>query len=602
MSFSSDLLSFFSPVSTDDYQTHIKTVVAFQPVTSATPRRPPGRPRKRNVASLVDFSSSSSPSPSPPTPSCHSKRSRYPMNWFSPAYIHDILEAIRLTKSARSAVHYLQTKYRALPTETNGRFDWLNESTIRCWFDEEWKLKPQYQLRLEAECNPNMKGKKSILEEYPAIVERIQTRLRRMREDDTNATINIDIARTIIMKIVKKYGPEIVDKLKFSRNFISCFLRHQMGWSLRRGTTVASKLPEDWIEQGVAMAKRIAALISMHDNIHKALIVNLDQTGVELVPASNTTYDKKGKKSIAIVGQDDKRQITAVVASSPIGVLLPLQLIFGGKTDRCHPPIPDHIKQSGFHITHSDNHWSNQQTMKQYVEHIINPYYKQQIRKYSLPSTSKLILQLDCWSVHKSAEFISYIKSQHKHIHLVFIPPNCTSKLQVADVVLQRPFKWGVKKRFNEWLANIIEEQIENEEEKIQINPHLRMSSLKPLLLEWVYQSWSTLGSEPELIMKAWNKCLSETLKVDPFDEAVQKQSVLECAKGQLTAFDFKYEKEEEEKELDWESEEEEEDELDLMKQITIGTRRSGRQRKEAARKGYCIDTSLVEIESEDEA
>lgn len=171
--------------------------------------------------------------------------------------------------------------------------------------------------------------------------------------------------------------------------------------------------------------------------------------------------------------------------------------------------------------------------------------------KHKLPSTSKLILQLDCLSVHKSKEFVSYIKTNHKFINLVFIPPNCTSKLQVADVVLQCPFKHGIKRRFNEWLANIIEEQIEKEEEIIQINPNLRMSSIKPLLLEWIYQSWSNLNSEPELIMKAWTKCLSGTLKIDPFDVEVQKQAVVECAKGRLTAFDFVFEKEEEEPDIE---------------------------------------------------
>jgi hypothetical protein len=587
---SSGLLSFFCRVSTDDYHTHVKTVLASQPVTPLPPRRLPGRPRKRPIAALFDASppssSSSSPSTTPLSSGSASSKRRYSVHWFSSAYVHDILEAVRLTKSARGAVHYLQTKYRRLPTETEGRFDRLNECTIRCWFDDDWKLKPQYQQRLELEENPNQKGKAAVLDRYTELKERIMKRLKRMRDDDSNAPINIDITRTIIMKMVKKYNPEIVDKLSFNRMFISRFLRHEMGWSFRRGTTVASKLPEDWVAQGSNMAKRIAALISMHDNIHKSLIVNLDQTGVHLVPASNTTYDKKGKRSIAVIGQDDKRQITAVVASSPIGTLLPLQLIFGGKTDRCHPLITDHVKQANFHVTHSPNHWSNQETMQQYIEKVIVPYHKQMIHKYQLPTNSKLILQLDCWSVHKSKEFITYIKSNHKFIHLVFIPPNCTSKLQVADVVLQRPFKYGIKKRFNEWLADIIEEQIDKEEEKIEILPHLRMASLKPLLLEWVYQSWANLGSEPELIMKAWTKCLNDTVKVDPFSKEVQKKAVLECAKGQLTAFDFVYEKSEEEPDInidiEYESDDEVEDELDLMKQITIGTRRSTRQKKEA--------------------
>ena len=38
-----------------------------------------------------------------------------------------------------------------------------------------------------------------------------------------------------------------------------------------------------------------------------------------------------------VIGAGDKRQITACIASSLHGDLLPLQLIFQGKTTACHP-------------------------------------------------------------------------------------------------------------------------------------------------------------------------------------------------------------------------------------------------------------------------
>ena len=60
----------------------------------------------------------------------------------------------------------------------------------------------------------------------------------------------------------------------------------------------------------------------------------MDQTGVHLVPAARWTYEEKNSSSIAVVGAEDKRQITACVASSLDGTLLPLQLIFQGKTPR----------------------------------------------------------------------------------------------------------------------------------------------------------------------------------------------------------------------------------------------------------------------------
>ena len=62
--------------------------------------------------------------------------------------------------------------------------------------------------------------------------------------------------------------------------------------------------------------------------IHPSLVINMDQTGVHLVSASSWTYEMVGSSDVAIVGAEDKRQITACVAASLRGDLLPLQLIF----------------------------------------------------------------------------------------------------------------------------------------------------------------------------------------------------------------------------------------------------------------------------------
>ena len=67
----------------------------------------------------------------------------------------------------------------------------------------------------------------------------------------------------------------------------------------------------------------------------------------------------------------DKWQITALFCGSLLGDFLPIQVIYKGKTTRCHP----HFKfPTDWHITHSPKHWSTEQTMLQYVDNIITPY------------------------------------------------------------------------------------------------------------------------------------------------------------------------------------------------------------------------------------
>ena len=74
---------------------------------------------------------------------------------------------------------------------------------------------------------------------------------------------------------------------------------------------------------------------------------------------------------VEVARVSDKRLITAVFCSLLTGAFLPVQVIYQGKTNRCHPHYqfpPD------WDITHSPTHWSKEETMIQYVENIIIPY------------------------------------------------------------------------------------------------------------------------------------------------------------------------------------------------------------------------------------
>ena len=81
--------------------------------------------------------------------------------------------------------------------------------------------------------------------------------------------------------------------------------------------------------------------------------------------------DQRGTRRIEIGGLKDKRQITAVFCGSIQGDFLPVQLIYKGTTERCHPRFKF---PPGWHVTHSKNHWSTEKTMLEYVDNIIVPY------------------------------------------------------------------------------------------------------------------------------------------------------------------------------------------------------------------------------------
>ena len=83
-----------------------------------------------------------------------------------------------------------------------------------------------------------------------------------------------------------------------------------------------------------------------------------------MIPVSNWTMAVQGTRQIDMIGLDDKKDATALLAVSLSGVLLPPQVIYSGKTLRCHPNV---AIPAGWHLTHSPSHWSTKETMLDYM-------------------------------------------------------------------------------------------------------------------------------------------------------------------------------------------------------------------------------------------
>ena len=146
-----------------------------------------------------------------------------------------------------------------------------------------------------------------------------------------------------------------------------------MDFVRRKASTAKSReTAQEFQEKKISFLKEVAATVQMED-IPAELILNWDQTGIRIVPSSTWTMKKKGSKRVELTGINDKRQITAIFCGNLFGDLLPPQLIYKGKTHRCHP----HYKfPNDWDITHSPKHWSTEKTMFQYIDNIVNPYVK----------------------------------------------------------------------------------------------------------------------------------------------------------------------------------------------------------------------------------
>ncbi|ELU18281.1 hypothetical protein CAPTEDRAFT_185762 [Capitella teleta] len=107
-------------------------------------------------------------------------------------------------------------------------------------------------------------------------------------------------------------------------------LMKRIGFVQRKGTKAAKKRPENF-----SVIKQ-----EFLDRITHEMIVNFDQTGLNIMPTGSWTLGQRGSK----------------------------QLIYAGRTKKCHPP---HKIPEDWEITHSDSHWSTTATMETYVERVL---------------------------------------------------------------------------------------------------------------------------------------------------------------------------------------------------------------------------------------
>ena len=135
-----------------------------------------------------------------------------------------------------------------------------------------------------------------------------------------------------------------------TRHWAYALLR-RMNFVKHKATTAKSKHSTDdfaWLK--ARFLANVVTTVTMED-IPAELILNWDQTGIKIVPSSTWTMDSQGSKRVEVAGVGDKRMITAVFCGSLVGDFLPVQVIYQGKTDRCHPASSSYLK-----------HWSNEQT------------------------------------------------------------------------------------------------------------------------------------------------------------------------------------------------------------------------------------------------
>lgn len=187
--------------------------------------------------------------------------------------------------------------------------------------------------------------------------------------------------------------------------------------------------------------------------------------------------------------------MTVVLAGTASGDFLPAQLIYSGTTMKC---LPRSVRFPGeWHITSTPTHWSNEDTMIDYLNKIIVPHFAIKRMELKLPNTFPALVLFDHFSGQVTQSIFD--KLNEHYIMFVLIPKTCTDRLQPMDLSINKPIKDCLKASFQNYYACEIQKQIKKNPDSTLTPIDLRLSTIKPLHAHWIIDTYHYVKSKPEL-------------------------------------------------------------------------------------------------------
>ena len=187
------------------------------------------------------------------------------------------------------------------------------------------------------------------------------------------------------------------------------------------------------------------------------------------------------------------------------GDFLPPQLIYQGKTPRCLPNIDFPV---GWDITFTENHWSNETVMIDYVHKILLPYIEEKKKQLKLEPQQPALVIFDRFRGQCTERFLSLLKEND--LYLLIVPPNCTDRMQSLDVSVNKAAKEFLTRQFQEWYAVKVSYQIRQQEGQedhpFTVPIDFKMAIVKPLGAKWMIKLYDYMNNYPEIITNGFHK------------------------------------------------------------------------------------------------
>ena len=296
--------------------------------------------------------------------------------------------------------------------------------------------------------------------------------------------------------ILAEHGGSVTIDKTWARSLLD-----RMGYTKRKATKGIKNRPTDLDEIAGKFHRRIGRRVRKFD-IPDPLIINWDQTSVEVIPASSWTMHPRGEKQVPVKGTDDKRCYTSLLACTLSGDFLPPEIIYQGKTTQCHSAVDF---PHDWDIWHTETHWSNTESMLRYVDKIITPYVEAVRDSLGRPSARPLLI-FDVFKAHNNEQFRSRLE-ELGYLY-VYVPGACTDELQPLDMSVNSVYKKEMQAQFSNWYSQQVAYGIEKGEtvENIVKTIDLRTASIKPIHARWLMNVHEIVRQERDIIVQGFQK------------------------------------------------------------------------------------------------
>ena len=266
--------------------------------------------------------------------------------------------------------------------------------------------------------------------------------------------------------------------------------------SLRKRTSLSQKLPQQLESKITAFYLQCSKAIRI-GKYPLELIGNMDETPIWFDIVPQRSIAKKGSKSVVIrTSGSEKRHVTVVLAVMADGTVLPPMIIFKGKTNRT---IRDLVVPTGFVVTTQEKAWMDEERMLMWLREI---WIKFTEKKQEELQFSRSFLTLDAFAAHKVDPVLEEMASND--VGSLEVPSGCTSKVQVLDVSVNRPFKLVLGECWENYVLSVVEtmgsDNLLDSEFKLP-------APSRQLVVDWVQQGYTYLLEKREMVKRGFEVC-----------------------------------------------------------------------------------------------